>query len=659
MLNLIHKPTVSIVLFPISEDTHEELFINCSNDYSIGKLFREGLDAVYGFLPIIPDTIENTVFNREIQESNILSREEKKIMADAYEPSSSDFRKCTGKYGKIIIKNILSKIKFSKNREYNPACIRKNLKTIQAHINEFTGKEPGKTILFSQGHGNLGLNNWAVAYINDKRNRLPISFLIPQGEPVHERIYPSFIKYKKKHYKITDIMYFYNNINDLEEVSYEQVKNHMKKPAHNETVHYHECSGIYLPVWKNEYGATSKSKTIFTCFRNRDRRLVYEYEEETINSKTGDSYSKSYSPNPLLIDEKNNETILKEIFFVKLPTDENGIIRQSYLQNILITEVYDYDIHEDKVWLKKMMDVEYCFFGIPVHDLSPGEQIDKEMVKIIHFFYDLRHLFDLCQINIKGKELGMDMVNGDKDFPFYLFEYSLKENNFLPIYELLDEGKPVLVDLNKLKILLSAYNAPSGLQNKMKKMTENLSVEAMGVLQKIFKQLGYNFVNDKNRVINTGDIYFETNNNTLVNIVVKPVRNVYVYSFIGIIKLKQHNTYEEIYNDALIFAAVSGISGIRREQIKNKITDNIHTPIKLGENLEKAVEEIKKILSNEIFYFSDGKTASAGFLDPEWQLLLLDQGGDVHQRLWTDNVKDIIGSYNERKEISCELIIAT
>jgi hypothetical protein len=165
MMDHAYNPAVSYILFPIN-DYEQELFLNASEDYSMGKLVRSGLDAVYGIDPAA---------------------------------------------GKKI---------------YDASDVRKNLRKIEDHLEVFKQNFPGKKEIVLQGNGNLGLNNWSVGFINQTSSK---QFIIPTGEPIHERIYPSFIKTgtgNNVHYEVSDIMYFYDNKNnDKKLVDLKDVKN--------------------------------------------------------------------------------------------------------------------------------------------------------------------------------------------------------------------------------------------------------------------------------------------------------------------------------------------------------------------------------------------------------------------------------------------------
>jgi hypothetical protein len=171
-------------------------------------------------------------------------------------------------------------------------------------------------------------------------------------------------------------------------------------------------------------------------------------------------------------------------------------------------------------------------------------------------------------------------------------------------------------------------------------------------LKELFVEKGYEFKTDCNDVKNFGDFCFEYKNKakkTLGNVTLLPKRNVYPYSFIGIISGAEGRKAEKDY---LVLAVTSGVSGIRSGAAGAGIIFNT-VPLKAGFSLEDAVAAIESQLSAKF-----GPGFSLGD-DDNNKLLLLDQGGDVHQWLGAGGVKTVVGSSEGRKLISSELIVAT
>jgi hypothetical protein len=117
-----------------------------------------------------------------------------------------------------------------------------------------------------------------------------------------------------------------------------------------------------------------------------------------------------------------------EIKFVELKRNSNGTIKPEDINGVTVVRLSLEHIDQKKIITYQLVeiinDVKYSFFGIPVHKLSqkrPDETdkkkypISDELASIAHYFYDLRHIFDLVQISKKE---------------FYLSEYYLKKGNF-------------------------------------------------------------------------------------------------------------------------------------------------------------------------------------------------------------------------------------
>jgi len=192
---LIYHPGVSACLIPLdSIDTDTELFLSVSNDYSIGKLIRRGTDAIYG-------------------------------------------------------------LDSQGHRIYDSSEVRERIYEIKQHKEYFSKVHSDYSEILHQGHGNIGLNNWAVGYINDGTTQ---QLIVPSGEPMMERIYPSLIKYGKykKHYEISDIMYFYENTDNRKTLAWSDIEPKIVAivdiPDRELVVSPGTPESIFLPVWEDK-----------------------------------------------------------------------------------------------------------------------------------------------------------------------------------------------------------------------------------------------------------------------------------------------------------------------------------------------------------------------------------------------------------------------
>jgi hypothetical protein len=112
-----------------------------------------------------------------------------------------------------------------------------------------------------------------------------------------------------------------------------------------------------------------------------------------------------------------------------------------------------------------------------------------------------------------------------------------------------------------------------------------------------------------------------------------PVRNCYSYSFIG--------TLEKGEKSYVMLATTGGISGQRPGG------STFGCPIRASLDLESAVRAIVNMQLVRLWGEGD------------WcqRLLLLDQGGDVHQWIGTGGVNYVVGSYIDRSLLSAMLAI--
>jgi hypothetical protein len=556
------NPAISYVIFPINDHNKigQELFLSTCTDYSVGKLFRTGLDAVYG-----------------------------------------------GSFDKRI---------------YDSKEVRKNLIEIPDHRNLFEERNRGKKIVLSQGHGNLGLNNWAVGYVNEPESQ-PESpqFIFPTGEPVHERVYRSFMKIVSGdhvRYEIADIMYFYKKEGDenVECLPLDDVDKKIKQaPFPDREV---DDNYVFLPVWNG--GLKDESIEITPYY--------------------GIDYGK-------LNDQLRNKG-KKEVQFAAF---KKGGIKRECLNRIKIVklnEVIPGDPEEYAVEeIPDVSDIKFAFFGIPVEGLekevSEGTTDDatqsSELARIVHYFYDLRHVFDLGGISAKE---------------FYLFEHALKKNYFENARKFL-RGDPGTLSINISELLqfLADQKADENVIGALYKFSKRHDDLKDVLVSKGYMPLEESPCNKHVSRLGYGRFCFEIKNNELHTVRIHPLRNVYPYSFIGII------SSIETGQDYLLFAVTSGSSGVRSGYIGSKrIFGNI--PLKVGFTLNRAVEEIGKQLSElrKSEQFQKSMNIPLDFTWEESKLLLLDQGGDVHQWLGSGGLQTVIGSSEKRALISSELIVA-
>ena len=528
MMNQSFTPAVSCLLIPLDQNNRItpppalEMFLATSDDYALGKLFRTGTDAVYGF-----------------------SRRGRRI--------------------------------------YNANDVRTALKTIDDHLRTFNQRYAKKKIIGRQGHGNIGMNNNVVAVIADQYGKIT-QMIVPAGEPIHERMYPSFIKrgvVPAACYEIADVMYFYvKNDNDTR-LTYDskQVDSYINRnPARPQPDREMSNNQVFLPVWKT---GITLSRTML-----RDQRI---------------------------------DTTKME--FVEVQRNAMGTIDTAFLPNIKVATVIENE-QTGEITPTPIDDLRFVFFGIPVHTLGGNAASSGKLAEIVHYFYDLRHIFDLGSLPARDRE-------------FYVFEYALKKNLFEKATQLL-RANPARINLRFLYNQLRRNNASPRVINAVRKCLTNAST-----LQTLLESKGYRRQPSPRLIRYPGDFYFEIVKRSLLSVTVNPLRNVYPYSFIGIIVVDTKKY--------LLLAVTSGMNGVRSGA-------NIFTrpPFTAGYTLEESVRaienELKKLYG----------TSFESFLDsPSNQLLLLDQGGDVHQWIGVGGVNMLVGSSQDRAKLSAELIVAT
>jgi len=70
------------------------------------------------------------------------------------------------------------------------------LETIRTHDAVFLEKYPGYEIIGQQGCGDLTMNLWNVAYINNDLGQSPPELVCLQQEPIENRTYSCLVKWK-------------------------------------------------------------------------------------------------------------------------------------------------------------------------------------------------------------------------------------------------------------------------------------------------------------------------------------------------------------------------------------------------------------------------------------------------------------------------------
>jgi len=295
----------------------------------------------------------------------------------------------------------------------------------------------------------------------------------------------------------------------------------------------------------------------------------------------------------------------------------DGLLSQKDFQQIKIAKLsLQYELLYK---IDSLVDnVEFAFFGIPVENLFHAGKISNTLGDIIHYFYDLRHVFDLFYTK-----------TGDKEF--YLFEYALKEDNFRQSRVILN-GKPASLNLTKLLPLIQTHNVET-----VKKVIANVT---QGKPIQDLDAKGYQNVA---KIKNNGDYrcFVSSNGDPVIEFL--PLRNVYPYSFAGIIDKDISKDGKEY----LLLAVTTGQGGVRSGVFNKKLV--FTPPLEVGFTIEEAVEAIHLLLYDE-------KLLKDRISNIQ-KLILLDQGGDVHQWTAAEGLKDIVKSSTERPKLSAEIFV--
>jgi hypothetical protein len=571
MIYPVYSPTLSCVVIDTLDPNAPELFLSVNADFSLGKLFRTGLDAVYGLTSTPPKCVMYGV---------------------THSP-----------------------------KEYDAKKVREKICTVPDHRDLVANI--AKPIL-SQGHGNLGMNNWAVAYT-------PPCMIVPAREPVFERIYPSLIKTRKgdkPEYEIADVMYFYDNKSGGKpELTFDEVITTIRAEPDREVTD----NAVYLPVWDDKLEVCTTEE--------RDRRI--DYDRKQIRFLRTQEERDKLKPDQLADYGRG------QVHFVKLDRNAKGTVEDSAIKAVKLIDGAQAGNSEVKFYrLEKINSLEFAFFGIPVGNLLsksrdvPSKETASKLGEIIHYFYDLRHVFDLGQLQLPSKA------------EFYLFEYALKQNDFADAHALLMGKRFVKIDLVDLVNRLQ-----SPVQNGLEALISNSAF-----IKKELENKGYCVKDTPEEVVDWGDFYLDQQNKVLT---VKPHRNVYPYSFIGMLRVT------EVLNDVLknrylVLGVTHGVSGIRSAKLDGQEVFEKNKPIRAGFALEKAISALKEGISTKIteqlLEESRAKKLPQNPTDIFWDapgdgLLLLDQGGDVHQWLSTGGLKNVVGSSEERQQIAAELVV--
>jgi len=525
---LMYNPGVSVCLIPL-DSTDTKLFLSVSDNYSIGKLIRRGIDAIYG-----------------------LDSKGKRI------------------YNSSEVRELIYEIK-------------------KDHEKYFSTSHLGYSTILRQGHGNIGLNNWAVGYLNDG---ITHQLIIPSGEPIMERIYPSLIKYGKykKQYEITDIMYFYENTDNRKTLAWSEIEPKIVHiPDREVTASRGTAESVFLPVWE-------------------------------------DSLTSQEIP---VLDGSIDYKLLTDIRFVEIIKQHDGLLSKKDFQKIRIAKLSFLSHFQRLQEIEKSFykidilfdDVEFAFFGVPVADLHQKKSISDTLSGIIHYFYDLRHIFDLFHTK-----------TGDKEF--YVFEYALKKNNFEQAREIILKGKPATLNLAKLLTLIPTHNVAT-----IKRIIADVKQD------KPIQDLDSKGYRKVSTIVEDGDYlcYSSSDGDPIIEFL--PLRNVYPYSFAGIID-------ENISKDGkeyLLLAVTTGQGGLRSGVFKGKTV--LTPPLDIGFTIEEAVEAINTLL---IHNKDKNKIILKGEIR---KLLLLDQGGDVHQWVCAGGLNNVVGSSTDRAKLSAEIFV--
>lgn len=553
MIKLCSTPAVSCILFPASSPesgTSTRLHLSTSLDYSTGKLFRTGLDGVYGL------------------DGN--------------------------------------------RREYNPSRVRQNLTDIDEH------KRTVPNVVAMQGNGNIGLNNWAIAFLEVDGSP---TLIVPAGEVLHERVYPCFIAARSDDgtecYTIQHVMIFRDPDiapQDRERLTWEGIEerklivNRPDREMHGDTV--------FLPIWNEQLRNVTVS----------------------LDLKRPDS--------PIDWNETNRVSLVEFVelsrFDSDLPSPVKGGINGHGLLILPVELGPSETVGKNVIRFKEpIKNVRFAFFGIPCRSLLNGSHSGGSPLNpILHYFYDLRHVFDLGSIECSVTPSSTGTATASGRIEFYLFEWALKANTFEKakgLLRALHNGTqlcPLQIDIAALR---DAANADSA-SCEVITMLDNLKTSGSAV-DNALQARGYRKKSTRSDVKDPGDFYCEPASDGISGIIVLPQRNVYSYSFIGCV----HDQCDDQY---VVLAVVGGQGGIR----PSRLPDVIQAPLRSAITLEEAVDAINAQLTKAF-----GR-------EWEWrnddELLLLDQGGDVHQDVNSGGIGYTVGSSMDRKKISAELLLA-
>lgn len=524
-MRFISHPTVSGVLLPVDGSAKgESLEFSLGSDYRIGKLIRGGLDAVHGL-----DT--------------------------------------------------------NGRREYDPVKVRCKLSTIDTHIGQRKQVGSSPKVVVHQGHGNIGLNNYAVACKigEDGSARL----ILPAGEPLHERVYPCFVKTRvgdrAPGYTIEDVIFFVERPDPLPQ-------------------------DWKIVDWVANRGGPEEAE--FAKAPHPDRELLGGH----VYIPIWDPLLKGQPLSRMDYDERIDWDGLK-VSFAKIPRGNLGTVENLKLCLVPL------DLNRTFIGTP-IVGVEFAFFGIPVESLSHKDaHVGDELARHAHYYYDLRHLIDL--IGVGSPE-------------FYLLEYALKRGGFGQTRELLRNyraGGPVLgplqVDIEDLFDRAAQNKAHRAVLS-----TLAFYLRCPTALSGDLQAKGYTQLPSHAAKPDPGHFFID---GRILN--VWPLRNTYSYSFIGIINVPGNERY-------LLLAATGGHGGLRPHG------GYFGGALATGLNLEAALDSIYRNLA-ELW----GLQFHEADRHDDDRLLLLDQGGDVHQWIGVGGLGYVVGSSEGRALMSALLMV--
>ena len=506
----------------------------------------------------------------------------------------------------------------SDQKIYDPNEVRKKLKTIPELIK-------GQQYTLRQNHGNVGMNNWCVAWDGKK-------LIAPMGELLFERIYPSFVKTCNDKY-IADIFYYIDKSlkSDVIETlkKSQNNKNYEFLPLSNaiselnsQTDYYNkpddECDYkyLYISVIENAAGITSV-KT------DNDNRYKIDWNTITGNNIGFEVLRIEY----------------QDLFFLR------HFIKKAEVKNKNREKVR---IPGSEISFEEV-DMQFSFMGIPLFGFNKDNRVAKLNLKdILHFFYDIRHIYDpgIISIDIPSE--------GKKDF--YLAEYNLKCNNYAKARTLLDVNGANYIDfdINGVDGIIKLINFQNPKYAK--------SIKSVLYSENILKNNLKPKYKDKVTALPTNQGEYKIDwSSTPKNLKISPLRNVYPLSFIG-----------TLGDNHIIFAVTAGVSGVRPGPGSG-------ANLRIGYTIEEAISQICKVLIDYNLKIDDSepdeelenKLAKIKTKDSEpdeklknelakiktedqstLKLLLLDQGGDVVQEIKSGGVGCTVSSSEGRESDS-------